>query len=241
VLEKTKAIVFKTLKYGETSLILDLYTEELGLRSYLVNGVRKTKASQHAAHFQLMSLLDLIVYHQENKDLCRIKEIKLDYAFERLPFEIERSSIGVFMLELSRKSIKEREKNSNLFRFLYNWFIFLDQSKEKMANYHLLFLIELTQFLGFSPTLTNSDDAIYFDMMEGVFVPDIPFHTYYMGKGETALLKLLLGYTRANVHTLKISRTDRSKCLLALIDFYKIHVENFQHLNSLDVLIELWS
>lgn len=241
MLEKTRGIVFRTLKYRDTSLILDLYTEELGLRSYMVNGVRKAKASQHAAHFQLMSLLDLIVYHQENKEICRIKEIKLDKAYERLPFEIERSSIGIFMLEVSRKSIREREKNSILFKFLYDWFSFLDQSKEKLANYHLLFLIELTKHLGFSPSSNQSENELYFDMMEGVFLPEIPPHKYYMEKEVTSTLKDFLTHSRTSIHTLKINRIQRAQLLQSLIDFYKIHVENFQNLNSLDVLKELWS
>ena len=122
MLVKTKGIVFRTLKYGESSLILDIYTEELGLRSYIANGVRKSKSRQHAAHYQLMSVLDLVVYEQNNRDLNRIKEIKLDIIYERLPFEIERSSVGIFLLELCQKSIKEKEQNSKLFHFIRNWF-----------------------------------------------------------------------------------------------------------------------
>lgn len=240
MLIKTKGIIFRSLKYGDTSLILDIYTEELGLRSYIVNGVRKTNTRQHSAHFQLMSLLDLVVYHQENKDLCRIKEISLNLIFENLPFQIEKSSIGVFMLEVSRKSIKEREKNADLFHFLSEWFLFLDRSKEKIANYHLLFLIELTKHLGFAPTLSNSTENQYFDMMEGIFLQDIPPHPYYMGINETLWLKEFMRSSRNSVHTLSISRSSRSKLLHALIDFFKIHVENFHELKSLEVFKELW-
>lgn len=241
MLVKTRGIIFKSIKFRDTSLILDIYTEELGLRSYIVNGVRKSKPSQHSAYYQLMNILDLVVYHQEDKDICRIKEVNWNLSYEKLPFEIERSSIGIFMLEVCRKSIRERETNTELFQFLYEWFLFIDQSKTKISNYHILFLIELAGYLGFAPALTGSEGKGYFDMMEGVFLNEPPAHAYYMKESETTLLKDFLKIERDSVHDLKLSRSSRSVFLHAMIDFYRIHVEHFNELKSLEVLKELWA
>lgn len=242
MLVKTKGIVFRTLKYGESSLILDIYTEELGLRSYIANGVRKSKSRQHAAHYQLMSVLDLVVYEQNNRDLNRIKEIKLDIIYERLPFEIERSSVGIFLLELCQKSIKEKEQNSKLFHFIRNWFLYLDQSTASISNAHLLFMVQLANHLGFGPSMPESTaDKQVFNMTEGVFADHVPGHFLYMGEQESQILIDLIQMDVDHLAQYKIHRRARLSMLDDLINFYKIHVENFKDMNSLEILKEIYS
>jgi DNA repair protein RecO (recombination protein O) len=73
---KTKGIVLKTVKYGETSVIVTAFTELFGTQTYLQNGVRTSnkKGQGKANLFQPGAILDLIVYHNELKNIQRIKE-----------------------------------------------------------------------------------------------------------------------------------------------------------------------
>ena len=76
VTHKTKGVVLKTVRYGETSIIAGIFTELFGLQSYLINGVRVTskKGSGKANMLQPGAILDMVVYHNELKNLQRVKE-----------------------------------------------------------------------------------------------------------------------------------------------------------------------
>ena len=121
MLIKTRGIIFRAVKYSETSIIADIYTEEKGLRSYIISGVRSKKAKVKASVLQVMTLVDMVAYHRDNKELNRIKEIKAAYVYRSIPFDIVKGAVGLFMIELARKTIKEAEENPGLFNFLFNW------------------------------------------------------------------------------------------------------------------------
>ena len=188
MLIKTRGIVLRAIKYSETSFILDIYTEAKGLRSYIVSGVRTKKSKVSAGLMQLMSLVDMVAYHRDDKDLLRIREIKAAHIYQKLPFEIDRSSIGMFMIELVRKSIREVEQNPLLFAYLFESFRYLDNSSHSVANLHLHFAVELTAFLGFIPGGDHSAETPIFDMQEGQFMPDASSHHYYMDEQSSELL-----------------------------------------------------
>ena len=117
MLIKTRGIVFKSLKYSESSLILDVYTEAKGLKKYLVSGVRKKNAKTSAGLLQLMSLVDLVAYQREDKDLTRIKEVKPAYVYQDLPFNIIKGAIGLYMLEVAQKRSENQKKTLRFSNF----------------------------------------------------------------------------------------------------------------------------
>ena len=53
---KTKGIVLRTVKYGETSLVAIILTELFGVQTYMVNGVRTSKKTSAKAN--LLSLIN---------------------------------------------------------------------------------------------------------------------------------------------------------------------------------------
>ena len=118
----TRGIIFRVVKYGETSIICDIYTEAIGLKSYIINGVRKKKSRYPASLFQPMYLVDFVAYDNPKRSLNRIKEISSEYVYQSLPFDIAKSAIGIFAIEVIRKSIKEEEANVPLFEFIRSFF-----------------------------------------------------------------------------------------------------------------------
>lgn len=239
MLIKTRGIIFKSVKYSESSLILDIYTENLGLQKYIISGVRTKKAKTQASLLQVMSLVDLVAYYRENKSLNRIKEVRPAYIFTNLPFDVRRSAIGQFMTEIARKSIKEAEKNQPLFQFLFDSFVFLDKTPQSVANLHLLFIIALTYFLGFTPGGDYSDQTPFFDLKEGMFLAQKPDHPHFMSAFQGQCLDLFLNADREQCHQIAISREDRAKILRLLIDFYRLHIENFPTIFSHEILEEV--
>lgn len=239
MLIKTKGIIFRSIKYSETSIISDIFTEKKGLRTYIISGVRKKNARVSASLLQVMSLVDLVVYHRDDKDMTRIKEIKASHIYQSLPFEIAKSAVGQFMLELTRKAVREPEENLPMFDFVYEIFQFLDETQQSFSNLHLYFMLRLSGYLGFMPEDNFSKNYPFFDLREGMFVAEKELHGYFLQEEQSQLVHELLTTSLLEIHKIKMTRDTRKELLKQLIIFYRLHIENFPDLNSHQILEEV--
>jgi DNA repair protein RecO (recombination protein O) len=236
MLLKTRGIIFRSTKYGDSSLILEVYTEERGIRKYIVSGVRKARSSTPASKLQLMNLVDLIAYERPGKELTRLKEVQPAVIYTRIPFEVERGTIGLFMLEVARNSIREAEANPTLFHFLFQAFAFLDTTTGPINNIHLHFLLELSAHLGFLPSGDYSEATPLFDLREGQFTGGFPGHTEYLADDRAALMYRLLHSDHGALATIKTTKEQRSGLLTDLLRYYQYHIEGMREINSLNIL-----
>lgn len=224
MLFKTKGIVLNFIKYKESSIIAKIYTEEFGLQSYLINGVRNKNSKTKIALFQPLTLLDLVVYHKASGGLQRISEIKCYYPFQSISVEIHKSAIALFISEILTKSLKEDYPNLTLFNFLLESIALFD-SEKNVKNFHLSFLIELSGHLGFMPT--NAQNILHSGFTKSA-TPE-----------EENFLEQLIQLQ--NSPTIQGSNTIRRNCLEYIIDFYSYHVENFGIVHSIKILKEVLS
>jgi len=239
MLIKPRGIIFKAMKYSETSIIAEIYTEEKGLRTYIISGVRSKKARVSAGLLQIMTLVDLIVYHRDTKDMSRIKEIKAEIIYQSIPFNVRKGAVGMFMIELAQKTIREQEENRDLFEFLHTTFKYLDETPHPISNIHLTFMLKLSAYLGFMPNGRFSEQFSFFDLRNGTFVAEPPPHTYYLKSEMSKSLNEVLLSELSNCHQLSITRPQRNELLEELITFYRLHIENFSSLNAHEVLKEV--
>lgn len=236
MLLKTNGIIFRAIKYGETSLIVDVYTREKGLKKYIISGVRTRKSKTQAGLFQVMTQVDLVAYDRPDRDLHRIKEIRNAYIYQELPYQVPKSAIGMFMLEVARKTIREQEDHPELYDFLAGSFQFLDRTQDSISNLHLLFMVELSHYLGFTPTLEPEVGFRFFDMKEGIFCRETPPHAYFLDEDLSRILADLLHTPAAEVHHLRITKAQRSQLLEKLLDYYRLHIENFPTIHAHTIL-----
>ncbi len=236
MLQRTKGIVIKTITYGESGLVVKMFTEELGMQSYLVKGVGGKRTKNKSAFYQPLNLLDLVVYHKENKSLNHIKEIQPDYVFQHLHSDMVKRSLLMFVNELLYKSLHEELPNKPLFHWLHHALIWLDLADKHVADYHLMVMIQLSQYLGFYPK--KSDNRIYsvFDMQEGIFGNQLPIHPYYLTGEAVDLLAKLMEASFEHDSPLLLTNVQRRDLLEALLTYYKLHLPGFTGLKSLEIL-----
>lgn len=237
----TRGIVFRTINFRETSVILKVYTELLGMRSYIVNGVRKINAKQKAALLRPLSLLHLEVYESPGKNIQRIKEYRPAELFTSLPFDIQKSSVGMFIGEVLHKSIKEEEENEELFEFLFNSISFLDKTESSCANFPLWFLLDLSRHLGFYPRNNFSEMRPHFDLVEGDFVEEDRQSYGKLDQVVSGKIAQLLDLNLSEFEKLPLSGRRRNELLQHLLKYYEQHVANFGSVKSLEVLREVLS
>ena len=151
-MSNSRALVIKSVKYGETSLIVSCYLEDIGFKSFLVKGLYSTKKSRFSkAHFFPLNIISLNYSYNENKNLGYIKEVKSEFLFDSIYTDVQKSSVIVFLSEILNNVFKEElQKNQDLFNFLLNSLLWYDKTKN-CNIYHIKFLVELTKFIGFYP------------------------------------------------------------------------------------------
>ena len=240
MLVKTRGIVLRQMKYRDTSLIVDLFTEELGMRSYLLSGVRTPRARNKAALYQLMSLLEVVVYEREGKSLQRVREARPAHLYERLPFEPPRTAVGMFMAEVAGKVLREAGLQADLFAFLFEAFRELDLTAHPVGNYHLSFLAHFCGWLGFQPEPElPAGHAVFFDLKEGTFQATAPAHPHHMAGPLAVAFAKLIRTPLPESHTVPLSRSQRRELLDRLLDFYHLHVEGLGTIRSHEIWAEV--
>ena len=239
---KTKGIVLRSIKYGETSLVVTIFTEMFGIQTYMVNGVRTSKkSSAKANHFQPTAILDLVVYHSENKSMQRIKEFSWAVLYDKLLSDVIKNSIASFMAELIQKCLKQPEHNADLFNFCSASFLELDQANKIVAaNFALFFTLHLTHFFGFRMTDNYSSDNLILDLQEGIFIDHQPAHPYFMdGKNAELTAQLLKVMQPYELEEFKLNQEIRRLLLLRYLEYYALHIHDFGQMKTLMVLHEV--
>lgn len=232
----TRGIIFRSIKYGETSVIADIFTEDKGLRSFIGGSVRTAKSRMPFSLFQPMMVVDLVAYFRDaDGHLNRLKEMRASEIFQKIPFDIKRGAIALFMAEICQKSIHAGEENPELFDFLLDQLHWLDSTPHPIANQHLHFLLHLSGFLGFQPQ-GEANGPVFFDLQEGVFLAEAPPHTLYLQPEQAMPLLDLLNSPLAQCHEVALSRSERKALLRGLLQFYQLHVPGFTEINTPAVL-----
>jgi len=234
---KTKAIVISTLKFQEKSLLVTCYTASDGIKKYMVHNVFSSKKSnQKIAYFQPLTILEVEAFHKNKNTLEYFKEIRLAHPFHSIPNSILKSTIAIFLSEILYHSIKEEEQNINLFAFLETALLWLD-THEINANFHIIFMLELTKFFGFYPD-ENTINFPFFDKREGYFVPYQT--TDALNEAESSLFKKIIGL-KWDATSNNLTSNERYSLLKILLDYYAQHLEGFKKPKSLEVLKEVFS
>ncbi len=239
MLHKTSGIILHTTKYSESQLIAKIYTQQFGLQSYIISGVHSKKSKTKATLFQPLSIVDLEVTHSAKGGLERISEINNAHPYASIPYNINKSSIVLFLNEILYKSINEAHPDDDLFEFVKNSLLILDVKTESCSNFHVFFMLQLSRFLGFYPQGNFSSQNSYFDLKEGSFIATIPIHPHYIDNHQSELLNSFINDAYSTIHLIRLDNTQRKHLLQSLILYYQFHISSFKEIKSLSVLEEV--
>ena len=238
MLTKNKSIVLSKLKYKDYDLIVKCYTQQRGVVSYILRGILKSKKSQtKTVYFQALSQLQIEENYKPNQSLHAIKEVKLNYLYKSLHTNIYKSAIVLFLSEILSNVLKEEEKNEDLFHYIETALQYLD-TEDNFSNFHLLFLLKLTRYLGFQPENLNTNYS-YFNLESGIFESSNSGIHSISDKNLT-LLKRLLGINFDDLSTIKINAKQRQDFLNMLLFYFELHLGGFKKPKSLQVLNDVF-
>lgn len=230
----TEGIVLRTVKYGETSLIMDIFTKEKGLLSGIAGGVRKSKSSMPASHFQLLQPLQIVMYYKPNDQLNRIKEVRPLHVLLNVHTHPIKRTYLIFLAELFQKALKEKEPNPQLYAFMSELILQLEEQSELTNDFHLRSMLRLTQFLGFYPSNNYSTSLTFFHLLDGQFQNAYdPRHT--LDPEDSQDWNNLMRSTETSL-SLRLEKKQREILLQNLIRYYSYHIPGFDGMKSPSIL-----
>ncbi len=237
--DKIQGIVLQSVRYGDTSLIVKIYTLNNGLQTYMVKGVRSKASQNRVAFFQPMTFLKFVQSGKpRTSGIAFLKDVELLYAYQSIPLVMNKSAILMYLSELLTHTLTQQERNDELFQFIYQSVVWLDLVEFGYANFPLFFTLELSRFLGFYPQSNYCENA-FFDMMEGQFVIAQPVHPYYFEQVESAMLCQFLNRGIDDISSVTLSGLQRNNLLDGILTFMRLHAPMLKGLQSHEILREV--
>lgn len=241
MLTKSEAIVLHAFKYGETRLIVDVFTRRDGRVSFIVALPKSAKGRMKKQLFQPFTLLEVEYDLRPKVQLQKLADARLLTPYVTIPFEPAKLSIVLFLAEFLYYALRSEQRNEPLFDYVSSSVEWLDGCDSRFANFHLVFLMRLSRFLGFYPNLSDYASGDYFDLRASVFCNMPPVHRDFLQPAEAAKIRLMMRMRYETMHLFSMSRQERNRCIEVMMTYYRLHLPDFPELKSLAVLRELFS
>lgn len=238
---KTRAIVLHTIRYNDESIIANLLTADQGCVGMMVRISRSKRAAVKHSLFQPLMILDIEWNHKPKASLQRPQMVQAVYPFTSLPFSPTKIGIGLFVAEVLYHAVKNEPDTHAIFEYTMRSIEWFDMCEDGFANFHLVFLLHLTHFLGFMPNAYEARPDYYFDLRGACFTRQQPPHPDFLSPTDASLVPKILRMRYSNMRFFHFSGAERSRLLRHIETFYRLHIAGFPELKSLDVLREVWS
>jgi DNA repair protein RecO (recombination protein O) len=242
VLVKTEAIVLHAFRYGDSQLIADVFSRSEGRLSLILSLPATAKGRNKRQLFQPLTLLEAELDQRPHAQLQKLRNARLLIPFRTIPFDSAKTAITLFLAEFLYHALKGEQRNEPLFDYVASSLEWLDTCPERYANFHLVFLMRLSRFLGFYPNLDNYTPGCCFDLRASVFCSSPPLtHHDFLPPTQAAQLQQLMRMDFPNMYLFRMSHLERRQLLTVALTYYRLHLPDFPELRSLEVLQALYT
>lgn len=240
MMTKTKAIVLRTIKYGDASVVADLFTEELGRLSFMVRIPKSQKARVKKQFFQPLSVIEVDFDFRPRSGLQYLRDVRLSLPFASIPFDAVKLSLSLFLAEFIYYSTRDEQRNAGLFQYVENSISWLDAADHAFANFHLVFMMRFSRFIGFYPNLDDYVEGCFFDLRSASFCSKAPLHRDFLLPEEAERINTLMRMNYESMHLFRMNRLERNRITEIILNYYRQHVPNMPELQSFSVMRELF-
>lgn len=246
MLQKVEGIVLKTVKIGDNKMIVDLFTLGHGRMSFVAPITHSRQSKSQMAFWTPLSMVEFQAdIRSASSQLPKPKDVRLYYNYMDIPYNPLKSTISLFLAEFLTAALNTESVNLPLYRFVetsLQWFDNISSSAS-IANFHLVFLLRLTRFIGILPNLEMPDGVAspFFDLQSSTFINIYPSHRYFLSVEESSLLPMLFRLNYSTMHLLRLTQAQRSRFLDVINLYYRLHVPSFPELKSISVLHEVFA
>lgn len=238
---KTQAIVLHAIKYGESRMIVDMFTRSNGRLSFIVSLPKSHKSKIKKQFFQPLTLLEIETDVRPKVQLQKLADVRLALPFTSIPFEPDKLALSLFVAEFLYYALRSEQQNEPLYDYVTNSIQWLDSQESQFSNFHLVFLMRLSRFLGFYPNLDDYAPGDYFDLRESIFLSQPPVHRDFLFPEEAEKVQLMMRMDFPTMRLFRMSHQERNRLLEVSLTYYRLHLPDFPELKSIAVLQEIYA
>lgn len=217
-------------------MITTVYTREYGIRTFIIKTYRSSRSRNRYSFFQPLSVIDIIYFYKENRDLHSINESKTAVLLHEVQSHPVKLSLALAMVEIFYDCVKEEEQNLPLYEFFRSTILYLDQSEKQLIQIFIFFLLHLTQFLGFFPN-DESEGAkqVGFDPQTGTLTA-----ADNQANPIPKLLRRFMESTLDTCYDISFDQQEKRFLIKTLFEYYKRHVQGFRYPQTIRVFAEVF-
>lgn len=237
----TKAIVLHATKFGDASLIVDMFTEQEGRVPFVVKIPRTSKGKIKKQYFQPLTVLEIVFDYRQRATLQHLKDARIVLPYVDIPFNPSKGAVLFFLSDFLYHVTRDEQQNKPLFSYIINSLDWFDKVQKHFVNFHLVFMIHVSHFIGFYPNIETYEPQSYFDLRNATFSVRTPSHSDYLSVADSNSLTNVIRMTYENMHLFRFTREERLRVTELVLRFYSIHVPSMPNLKSLQVLREVFN
>lgn len=249
-MERLKGIVLRTVKYGENGYVVDMFTDHRGRMSFDAKRTAHRSSNLKSGRVNPSTIMPLSLVEFDcnihgQMRLPTAKAIQPYHTFRTLHFNPVKASIALFIAECLSSLLREEGENRVLYQYIEDSLKWLDYAEESYANFHIVFLMRLTRFVGIYPntdvsSMYRSINTLYYDLMNSEYRAAQPEHQHYLQPAEARAIPYLLNMDYENMHLYRMNRRQRYRCLEVIVEYYMLHFSGFREPKSLEVLQDVF-
>jgi|SRR3712207_3513249 len=240
MLTNTSALVLRSVKYGDSQVIVDMLTQELGRVSFIERIPKTARGRVKKQFFQPLTLLDITLDFRPAMRLQHLKDVRMAFPWQSVSYDVYKTSIALFIAEFLYYATRGEQQNPLLFDYVVHSVQWLDGAEADFANFHLVFMMRLSRFIGFFPNLEDYQEGCFFDLQSGEFTHSVPLHAYFLRPEEAARVGVLMRMNYESMHLFRLNRMERNRIAQLILTYYQLHVPDFPVLKSFAVMQELF-
>lgn len=227
---KTTGIVIRTIKFGESSAIVNILTEDFGLMGFHIPSAYKNKGKIKISYLQPLNILEFSFNNKKTKSLQSISDATCLHHTELSQFSNQ--AFYHVLLELLQQVIKENEINRDLYHYLKEEAI--PGINTKLHYWQLPFvLLNVLHHYGCAPNIDTFETNAYLDLKNGIFKDGTPANRHHASSQTSGLIHEIM--TRGIAH-LEQNYKLRQGLINDLIVYYRLHIDENFDLRSMEIL-----
>lgn len=233
MLSKTEGIVIRTIKYGESSAICNILTEQFGLVGFHIPSAFKNRGKVRISYLQPLNIVELSFNLNKNRNLQSISDITCIHYPDTSQFK--QQAFYHVIGELLQQIIKENEINHSLFHYLKDEGV--PGINGELHYWQLPFvMLNILYHYGCAPNIDTFDADSCLDLKNGVFARSSVTLKYMSDPVCSAIIYEMM---TKGIRHLEENQALRSKIIGDLITYYRLHIhENFD-LRSMEVMMKI--
>ena len=236
---KTRGIVLRTVKINDNKLIVDFLSREEGRLSAVWKITTSRTSKVRRQYFQPMTILNVNLERSPRQHMSRIKEAQIAIPYSSISLDGDKMAITFFLAEFMNYATRSMHTDALLYDFVEQSLTWLDASNKGIANFHLMFMVRMSLFLGFRPDMSTYEEGALFDLREGIFCTTAPLHSDFLNAEDAKKMQILMRMSPSNLHLFPLSRNERNRIIDITLMYYRLHIPQFGEMKTLEVLREL--